>query len=131
MSGPKPEAALESAQLEAERAKKRLASTLGALQYRLKPGTLMNKALDGVRERGGEMADDAMTAVKERPMTVSGIIAALLIFLARDPLWRLLTSFFAKKPPEGTVQADLAETDESYDLTAPTVEKSRHEGVNA
>lgn len=123
---------LEQAAADVERAKKRFASTMGALQYRLKPGTLMNNAWDGVRDKSGEVADTTMQAVKGRPVTVSGILAAILIFLARDPLRRLLASLFSRggEKREDTIQADLSH-DENYDLTAPTVARSTHEGVNA
>lgn len=124
---------LEQAASDVERAKKRLASTLGALQYRLKPATLMNNAWEGVRDKSGEVADTTLQAVKGRPVTVSGILAALLIFLARDPLRRLLAGLLGREQApdeEGTIQAHL-DHDENYDLTAPAVERSRHEGVNA
>jgi len=122
---------LAEASMEVEQAKKRLGSTMGALQYRLKPATLMTNAWDGVREKGGEVADDALTAVKGRPLTVSGIIAAIVIFLARDPLRRLIAGLFASDDEDAdTIRANL-DHDENYDLTAPTVERSREEGVNA
>jgi hypothetical protein len=123
---------LEQAAMEAGRAKKRLASSLGALQYRLKPATLMNKAWDGVRGKSGEVADTTLQAVKDRPLTVSGVIAAFVIFLARNPLWRLISGLFSprREEDETIVRANL-EHDESYDLTAPTVDRSRLEGVSA
>ncbi len=133
---------LEMAQYQAEQAKKKFNSTLGALQYRLKPGTLANHAWGGVREKSGEMADDAifavsgltdgaLQAVKERPVAASGIAAGLLIFLARAPLWRAASRIFSKdREDPNVVQADLAEH-EKYDITAPTVQKSLNEGVNA
>ena len=85
---------LELAQYEAEQAKKRFASSLGALQYRLKPGTLANSAWTGVRDKGSEVADDALhavndladgavRAVKERPVAASGVAAALLLIVIR------------------------------------------------
>lgn len=123
---------LEQAAADVERAKKRFASTMGALQYRLKPGTLMTNAWDGVRDKSGEVADSTMQAVKDRPLTVSGVLAAILIFLARDPLRRLLASLLGRGDPEreDTIQAEL-DHDENFDLTAPTVARSAHEGVNA
>ncbi|HEX8257715.1 MAG TPA: DUF3618 domain-containing protein [Allosphingosinicella sp.] len=133
MKGPTPEAELTRAQAEVEAAKKRLASSVGALQYRLSPGTLMNNAWDGVREKGGTVADDALQAVKDRPMTVSGVVAAFFIFLARDPLWRFVSRLFRPRTPaeEGTIKADLDHHDKNFDLTAPTVERSTSQGVNA
>ena len=133
---------LELAQYQAEQAKKRFNSTLGALQYRLKPGTLANHAWGEVRDKGSEMADDALEAVqgltdgavqavKERPVAVSGIAAGILLFLARGPLLRGASRLFSRDTEdEGVVHADL-EHHEKYDLTAPTVETSKNEGVNA
>jgi hypothetical protein len=123
---------IEQASADVQRAKKRLASTLGALQYRLKPGTLMSNAWEGVRDKSGEVADSTLQAVKDRPVTVSGVLAAIVIFLARDPLRRLLYSLLDRGAPdrEDIIQADL-DHHEHFDLTAPTVERSRTEGAEA
>ena len=133
---------LELAQYQAEQAKKRLTSTAGALQYRLKPGTLAEHAWGEVRDKSSEIADDAfhtvngiadgtLHAIKERPMAASGIAAGILIFLARAPLWRAASWLFSSsREEEGIVHADL-EDHEKYDLTAPTVQKSLNEGVIA
>ena len=129
-----PAAGIEQAQREVERAKQRLASTMGALQYRLKPGNLMSDAWEGVREKSGEVADGALQAVKDRPAAASGILAALVIFLARDPLWRAACGLLSDDDEEqsaGTIKADLDNHDKDYDLTAPTAKKSRKQGVNA
>ena len=133
---------LELAQYQADQAKKRLASTVGALQYRLKPGTLAEHAWGEVRDKSSEMADDAfhavngiadgtLHAIKGRPVAASGIAAGIVLFLARAPLWRAASRLFARdREDEGVVHADL-EVHEKYDLTAPTVQKSLNEGVNA
>jgi hypothetical protein len=133
---------LELAQYQAEQAKRRFNSTLGAVQYRLKPATLANTAWGGVREKGSEMADGAIDAVsgltdgalqtlKERPVAASGVAAGILIFLARAPLWRAASRLFSRdREEEGVIHADL-EHHEKYDLTAPTAQKSLSEGVNA
>ena len=129
----KPEADLARARYEALQARKRLVSTAGALQYRLKPATIVNNAWEGVRDKGSEMADDAVQAVKDRPAAASGVAAAILIFLARHPLMRTAARVFSRggDQDDGIVKADLDTHDENYDLTAPTVERSRHEGVSA
>lgn len=126
-----PERDLVRAKADAEEARKRLASTMGNLQYRLKPGTLMSNAWDGMRDKGGEAADTAFTAAKERSVTISGIVAAILIFLAREPLLRFIGNLFGEKTDESVVTADLDHPDDNFDLTAPVVERSRHEGVSA
>lgn len=135
---------IELAQYEVEQAKKRFSSTLGALQYKLKPGTLVNSAWSGVRDKGSEVADDAMhrangfadgavQAVKERPVAASSVAAALVIFLARAPLWRAAHWLFSREEEDpGEVKANLEDYDGSVDLTAPTIERSSlNEGVSA
>lgn len=139
----KPEAELARAQYEALQAKKRMTSTAGALQYRLKPATLANHAWEGVRDKSSELADDvlqvakeraddALQVVKDRPAAASGVLAAIVIFLARHPLWRAATSIVSRgHEDEGVIKTKLDTQDENYDLTAPTVERSMNEGVNA
>jgi hypothetical protein len=128
----KPEADLARAQYEALQAKKRLASTAGALQYRLKPATIANQAWEGVRDKSSELADDALQAVKERPGAASGALAAIVVFLARHPLWRAATWIVSRREADdGVIKANLDTHDENYDLTAPTVQRSAFEGVSA
>jgi hypothetical protein len=128
----KPEADLARAQYEALMAKKRLTSTAGALQYRLKPGTLANHAWEGVRDKSSVMADDALQAVKERPRAASGVLAAIVIFLVRHPLWRGASKLFSRsREDEGVIKTNLDNHDENYDLTAPVVDRSAYEGVSA
>ena len=127
----KPEADLARARYETLQARKRLASTAGALQYRLKPATIANHAWEGVRDKSSELADDALQAVKERPRAASGVVAAVVIFLARHPLWRAATRIVSRREEdEGIIKTDLGTHDENYDLTAPTVQRSAYEGVN-
>ena len=138
-----PRLELERAQYEVEIAKRRFSSTLGALQYRLKPATLANQAWTGVREKSGEVADDALSsvndmadgavrAVKDRPIAASGVAAAILVFLLRAPLWRAARNVFSREEEDpGVIKADLDHHDKDYDLTAPTVERSQRQGVTA
>ena len=124
---------IERAKIEAEQARKQLANTLGAVQYRLRPANLMSDAWDGVRDKSSALADDAVQAVKDRPAAASGVVAAVAIFLAREPILKAVSRFFAsrKADDEGLITADLITVDENYDLTAPTVTRSLNEGVSA
>lgn len=138
-----PRVQLERACYEAEIAKRRFSSTLGALQYRLKPANLASQAWSGVREKSGEvadgalssvndMADGAVQAVKDRPIAASGIAAAVFVFLLRAPLWRAARTVFSREDEDpGVIKADLEHHDKDYDLTAPTVARSPREGVSA
>ncbi len=77
---------LRLARQEAELARRRLAATAAELQERLKPGTLASHAWAGVKDKSGEIADDAVEAVKARPVIVSAALAAFTLFLARAPI---------------------------------------------
>jgi uncharacterized protein DUF3618 len=77
---------LRLARQQAEFARRRLAATAAELQQRLKPGTLAGQAWAGVKDKGGELADDAVEAVKARPVAVSAVLAAFTLFLARAPI---------------------------------------------
>jgi hypothetical protein len=74
------------ARQEAERARRRLAATTAELQQRLKPGTLASHAWAGVKDKSGDLAEDAVEAVKARPVVVSAALAAFTLFLARSPI---------------------------------------------
>jgi ElaB/YqjD/DUF883 family membrane-anchored ribosome-binding protein len=137
-----PNAELERAQYEVEIAKRRFSSTVGAVQYRLKPATIANQAWSGVRDKGSvaadgaihsvnEAADGAVKVVKDRPVAASGVAAAVLVFLLRAPLWRAAKGLFSAPEDKGIIKADLEDHDGNYDLTAPTVQRSTKEGVSA
>ena len=79
---------IEQAKREAVRARGRFESTLAAVQTRLRPGNLAEEAWDGVKEKGADLADGALNAVKQRPGTVSMVLGAFALFLARKPLTR-------------------------------------------
>lgn len=74
------------ARQDAERARNRLAATAAELQQRLKPGTLASNAWAGVKDKSGDLAEDAVEAVKARPVVVSAALAAFTLFLARSPI---------------------------------------------
>lgn len=86
MTGGPEQTKIEAAKMEAERARKRLGATMITLQQRLKPGSLADQAWSGVKDRGSELADGAVEAVRARPAAAAGAVAALFLFLARRPI---------------------------------------------
>lgn len=110
---------LTMAKQEAERARRRLASTAAELQLRLKPGTIASNAWAGVKDRSGEIADDAVEAVKARPVPVAAALTMFTLFLARAPIKSAVSWFFSGREDEDLVTVRLDESDENYDLTAP------------
>lgn len=75
-----------AARLETERARARLMDSAQRLQARLSPGTLASNAWQGAKEKGADMAENAVDAVRKRPIAATGVVAAIALFLAREPL---------------------------------------------
>ncbi len=129
----KPEQELERAQYEVVLAKKRLAATKGALQYKLKPANIAHNAWDSVRGKSEAAADGALGAARGHPGAVGGAIAAVTLFLAREPIWRTLSGMFGRgrAVDQNVVTTKLDDSDGHYDITAPTVERTQLEGAHA
>lgn len=75
-----------AARIEVERSRARLMETAQQLQTRLSPRTLAQNAWEGAKIKGADLAEDAVDAVRKRPLAAGGIAAALALFLAREPL---------------------------------------------
>lgn len=71
---------------EVERTREALIDTARELQQRLQPKTLAREAWESAKNKGADMAEDAVDAVKRRPVATGGIIAAITMFLAREPI---------------------------------------------
>jgi hypothetical protein len=79
-------ATIAAARIEAERARGRLMDSARELQERLSPGTLAQSAWSGAKAKGVDIAEEAVDAVKRRPGLAGGVVAAVALFLAREPL---------------------------------------------
>ena len=56
------------------------------LQQRLEPSHLAKDAWEAAKSKGVDLAEDAVDAVAKRPVATTGVIAAIAMFLAREPL---------------------------------------------
>lgn len=123
---------IAAAKAESQEARRLFLSTATALQLRLRPGTLATQAWTGVKEKGGEIADDAVEAVKHQPAIASGVAAAFLLFLAREPIMsaasRLLNggSDDKARPRRGRRKRDNGAEPEK-----PAATRHMNEGVSA
>jgi hypothetical protein len=77
---------IAAARIEAGRARERMMDTARELQERLSPATLAQSAWAGAKEKGADLAEEAVDAVRSRPAIASGVVAALALFFAREPL---------------------------------------------
>jgi hypothetical protein len=84
-------AGIERARREAVQARARFEHTLATVQQRLRPASLAEEAWDGVKDKGADLADGAMKAVRKRPAAVSMALGAFALFLARAPLKRAVS----------------------------------------
>jgi len=82
-------------------AKARLDSTLGALQLRLKPASLAGEAWDGVKGKSADLAEGALEAARQRPGAVAAAVAAIGLFLAREPIKRGIARMISGEEDEG------------------------------
>ncbi len=78
-----------AARAEVEIARKRILDTLGELQRQFAPRALVREAWETAREKGAELAEETVDAVRARPLAVTGVVAAITMFLAREPLMDL------------------------------------------
>lgn len=84
MSRDTPEIA--AARIEADRARAQLIESVRMLQERLSPGLLAHNAWEGAKNKGADLAEEAVDAVRQRPALASGIVAAIAMVIARRPL---------------------------------------------
>ena len=79
-------AAVVAARIEVERRRGDLLDTVHLLQARLAPRTLAADAWEKAKVKGADLAEDAVDAVKSRPVAAGGLAAAIALFLARQPV---------------------------------------------
>jgi hypothetical protein len=98
-----------AAQIEVERTRAALMETARELQQRLQPKTLASEAWEKAKVKGADLAEDAVDAVKSRPAAVGGVVAALAMFLAREPIKdaavKIYDAMTSKIEPEAEVPA--------------------------
>jgi hypothetical protein len=89
-------AEIAAARIEAERARAQLLETFRALerplldlQQMLTPNHMMGEVWDSAKEKGASLAEGAVDAVRSRPIAATGVVAAIAMFLAREPLMDL------------------------------------------
>lgn len=89
---------VREARIEAAEAQERLIDRLHELQQRIAPKTLARDAWEGAKSKGADLAEEAVDAVRKRPIATTGVVAALAMFLAREPLMDLAGKLVNGKP---------------------------------
>ena len=92
-------AKVAAARIEAERAKGALLETARELIERLQPHNLVDDLWESAKIKGADLAEDAVDAVAKRPVAIGGAVAALAMFLAREPLKKATVKFYDAMTP--------------------------------
>lgn len=80
----------------AEARRHELVATLDEIKLRLAPRTIAQDAWQGAKDKGSDVADSAIGAVRQRPGIAAGVVAGAALFFARKPLLDLITGLFAE-----------------------------------
>ncbi|WP_084607759.1 DUF3618 domain-containing protein [Sphingomonas jaspsi] len=77
---------LALAESEVDRTRDRLVDTVSDFADLLAPKRIISDVWENAKDKGADLAENAVDAVKKRPLVFGGIVAALTAFLAREPL---------------------------------------------
>ena len=120
MSADTPQVA--AARIEAETRRARLMETARELQERLSPGTLAQNAWQGAKEKGADLAEEAVDAVRRRPAIASGVVAALALFLAREPLMDMAGKLAGEVTTKRKARKDRSKKAKDKETDTETIE---------
>jgi hypothetical protein len=92
-------AKVAAARIEVERAKGALLDTARELIERFQPHNLVDDLWESAKDKGADLAENAVDAVAKRPVAIGGAVAALAMFLAREPLKKATVKFYDAMTP--------------------------------
>lgn len=90
---------IAAARIEVARTRAAMLETARELQARLQPSTLAGDVWEKAKDKGADLAEGAVDAVAKRPLAVGGVVAALAMYLAREPLKRATVKFYDVMTP--------------------------------
>ncbi len=88
-----------AARIAVERARGALLDTANELLERFQPHNLASDLWEQAKMKGADLAEDAVDAVAKRPVAIGGVVAALAMFLAREPLKKATVKFYDVMTP--------------------------------
>jgi hypothetical protein len=91
---------LEAAQDAARDARTRLSDTFCQIKARLQPSALAGQARDRIKEEVSHLSEKAVTTAGDRPGFVGMAGGAILLFLLRKPLGRVISRIFSREHTE-------------------------------
>jgi hypothetical protein len=88
---------LAVAEFAAEAARERFLDSFHELVRHLEPKRLAKGLWEDAKVKGADLAEEAVDAVKARPVAATGVVAALALFLAREPIIDLAGKLISPK----------------------------------
>ena len=116
-----------AAERAVERARERLVDTVQSLAEQLEPRRLVRELWEDAKVKGADLAEEAVDAVKARPLAATGVTAAVAMFLAREPIADLVGKLWSSdkkkakpsaKPPAKSRTAPKAKSRQPKKPTA-------------
>ena len=80
------EVAIARAEAAVEAARDRLIDTVQDIAQQLEPRRLIGELWEDAKNKGADLAEEAVDAVMARPLAATGVVAAIAMFLAREPI---------------------------------------------
>lgn len=80
---------VKAAEFEVDRSRAALIATLQEVSHQFEPHRLMQEAWDKAKDKGADLAEDAVNAVSKRPVATGAVVAGIVAFIAREPLMDL------------------------------------------
>ncbi len=129
----KSELRILSAESEVERTRARLIETVGDLAERLEPRRIVGEVWDTAKAKSADLAEDAVEAVKNRPVAATGVVAALTMFLAREPIRQGIVNIYdaltsSPKDEDEAPETKAASAPKKRRATARRTKNDREEG---
>ncbi len=90
---------IAAARIEVARTRAAMLETAREMQARLQPKTLASEAWEKAKDKGADLAEGAVDAVAKRPLAVGGVVAAIAMYLAREPLKAATVKFYDVMTP--------------------------------
>ena len=72
---------VKAAEQEVDRTRARLTASLQELSRQFAPHRLMEEVWEKAKDKGADIAEDAVDAVRSRPYAATGVVAAIAMFM--------------------------------------------------
>ncbi len=84
---------VRAAEFEVDRSRRKLIGTLQELIRQFEPHRLVQEAWEKAKDKGADLAEEAVDAVRSRPLAATEVVAGIVAFLARESLMKAAGKF--------------------------------------